>query len=484
MDLKTIGILISFICLLTTETKAQTDDQKVNRAVFNQIEYFFNAGQPDSIYALANEGFQAQISKAQLGGILGQLSSLGKIKDASIYKFENGIAGYKAEFDAETLSIILGVDSNRRYHTLAFQPYKQPGSNAQETEPTKDSIISNVETKSDLDLFVDSVARKYAKQNAAQSLAVAVIHKNKINTFFYGETSKGNQVLPDANTLYEIGSLTKTFTASLLADMVNKGIVNLEDSIATYLPDSVAQNPFIQKITFKMLANHTSGLPRMAENYNQYPDYSPNNPYAGYERKDLFAFLKNYQNEAEPGNVYEYSNVAYGLLGELLVEIGKKPYMQLINELILGPLEMKSTTDQIDKKNTNIAIPHDGSGQQVPFWDFKALSAAGSLKSNLNDMLRYTIAQLTYPESSIQQAMNLTKQFTFNVNPTSDIGLAWHMNMIEGLIYYHHNGATKGSNTFVGFVPDEKSVVIILSNSDLGVQGIGIELIEKVLTTK
>ncbi|MGH2623624.1 MAG: serine hydrolase, partial [Sphingobacterium sp.] len=219
MDLKTIGTLISFICLLTTASTAQSPDQKINRAVFNRIEYFFNAGQPDSIYALANEGFQAQISNTQLGGILNQLSALGKIKNASIYKFENGIASYKAEFDSETLRIILGVDSNRRYHTLAFQPYKQADSTGQDTEQTKDSIISNVETKSDLDLFVDSVARNYAKQNAAQSLAVAVIHKNKINTFFYGETTKGNQVLPDANTQYEIGSLTKTFTASLLADM-------------------------------------------------------------------------------------------------------------------------------------------------------------------------------------------------------------------------------------------------------------------------
>jgi len=484
MDLKTFGTLISFICLLATASIAQTPDQKTNRAVYNRIEYFFNAQQLDSIYALANEDFQAQISNTQLRGILDQLSSLGKINNASIYKFEKGIAGYKVEFDSETLSIILGVDSNRRYHTLAFQPYKQPNDNNPETALTKDSVISNVETKSALDIFVDSVARKYAKQNAAQSLAVAVIHKNKINTFFYGETAKGNHVLPDANTQYEIGSLTKTFTASLLADMINKGVVNLEDSIATYLPDSVAQNPFIQKITFRMLANHTSGLPRMAENYNTSPAYTPSDPYAKYTRTDLYSFLKNYQGTGEPGTEYLYSNVAYGLLGELLAEIGKKPYLQLISELILTPLEMNSTSDHIDKKDTNIAVPHDAKGQEVPFWNFQALTAAGSLKSNLNDMLRYTIAQLTYPETAIQQAMNLTKQFTFNVSPTSDIGLAWHMNMIEGLIYYQHSGATAGSNSFVGFVPDEKSVVIILSNANLGVEEMGIELLEKVLTTK
>src|SRR5690606_24885474 len=124
------------------------------------------------------------------------------------------------------------------------------------------------ETKSELDLFVDSIARNYARNEKAQSLSVAVIHRNKINTFFYGETRKGNNTLPDANTIYETGSITKTFTATLLADLVNKGQISLEESIATYLPDSVANNPALKDISFQMLANHTSGLPRLASNWN------------------------------------------------------------------------------------------------------------------------------------------------------------------------------------------------------------------------
>jgi CubicO group peptidase (beta-lactamase class C family) len=102
----------------------------------------------------------------------------------------------------------------------------------------------------------------------------------------------------------------------------------------------------------------------------------------------------------------------------------------------------------------------------------------------LNDLLRYTIAQLTFPENDVQRAMNLTKQFTFLVPPNSDIGLAWQMNMLDGVIYYHHTGATEGSNAFVGFVPDEKSVVIMLSNSSNQLGKIGTQLLEKVLTTK
>ncbi len=483
MNSKILGIftLISFLTI--SFSKGQSLEEKNNRAVFNRIEYFINSQQPDSIYQLANKDFQSQISRSQLTGILTQLSVLGKIKNATVFKYNRGVASYKTEFEQETMTILLGVDSTMHYHTLAFQPY-QGDAKADSAASAKKDIISNVKATNPLDNFVDSVARNYAKQGNAQGLAVAIIHKNKINTFFYGETDKGNNKLPDANTLFEIGSISKTFTASLLADMVNKGLVNLEDSIAKFLPDSIAQNPDIKKINFKSLVNHTSGLPALADNWNKGPKFSMDDPYAFYDRKQLFAYLKNYKAKGDPETEYAYSNLGFGLLAELIAIIQKKPYMQLVKESILVPLEMTNTSDKIDPKNKNIAPPHNKEGTKVSFWNFQAMAGAGALKSSLNDMLRYTIAQLTYPETDIQKAMNLTKQFTFFVPPNSDIGMAWHMNMLEGMTYYWHNGGTAGSSSFVGFVPDEKSVVIILSNSEIDVTQTGIQLLEKVLTTK
>lgn len=481
MNFKIRNILSILFLFSLQHVFAQSVDERNNRAVFNRIEYFINAEQPDSIYELAAPVFKQQITKEQLSGILIQLFSLGKVKNATQYDFNKGIAKYKTEFEKETLSIVLGIDSNMQYHTLAFQPYSGPKDAAVDT--SKKEIIANVAPKNPLDNFVDSVARNYAKQGSAQALAVAIIHKNKINTFFYGETDKGNNTLPDANTLFEIGSISKTFTASLLAEMVNKGQVKLEESIAKYLPDSVAQNPAIQKITFKSLANHTSGLPRLADNWKAAQKFSESDPYAAYDRKLLFGYLKKYQAKEEPESKYEYSNLGFGLLGELLSIIAKKPYMTLVKESILTPLEMTATADKIDPKIKNFAPPHDDSGNKVPFWSFQSMAGAGALKSSLNDMLRYTIAQLTYPETDIQKAMNLTKQFTFFVPPNSDIGLAWHINMLEGVNYYFHNGGTGGSSSFLGFVPDEKAVVIILSNSAKDVTETGTILLEKVLTT-
>src|SRR5690606_16667116 len=147
-------------------------------------------------------------------------------------------------------------------------------------------------------------------------------------------------------TLYEIGSLTKVFTASLLADLVVKEMIGLDDSIVGYLPDSVSANPALQGITFKTLANHTSGLPRMADNWNRVPGFDERDPYAAYDQKALFGFLKNYQASREPGEEYEYSNLGYGLLGELIAVISQKPYTQLLEETILVPLQLSNTSDK------------------------------------------------------------------------------------------------------------------------------------------
>lgn len=463
---------------LLQSTFAQSEDERKNRAVYNRIEFLINTQQADSIYSLAAPSFQQAISREDFINTSEKLFSLGKIQNSELDKFSKGTALYRVSFASTELGLALAIDSTMKFTGLMFQPIEP------KQGPKKEAVISQVETKNPLDFFVDSLARSYAEQQNAQSLAIAVIHKNKLNSFFYGETAKGNNTLPDGNTLYEIGSVTKTFTASLLADLVNKGTISLDDTITKFLPDSVAMNPALQKITFKTLANHTSGLPRLADNIDKNPKFNQADPYAVYDRKALFSFLKHVKPTREPEEEFEYSNIGYGLLGELISIISKKPYMQLMKEQLLTPLEMTNTSDKIDPKNKNIAKPYNKNGEEVAYWHFQALTSTGGLKSSLNDLLRYTIAQLTFPETDIQRAMHLTKQFTYFIPPNTDIGLAWRMNMLDDQIYFHHTGATGGFNAFVGFVPDEKAVVIMLANSELSVGELGKKLLEKVLTTK
>lgn len=470
-----------FMCTALTGL-GQTRTEEANRAVFNKIEFFINTQMTDSIYNLASEGFKEQVSKDQFAFMLQNLYQLGRITDVEVEDFKGQTATYRIYFTEERqLLAKLAIDSTYHYTTLAFTA--ADNSTKKVEKPEKEEVISQVETETPLDFYIDSVANTYIKKGNTQSLSVAVFHKNKYKTFLYGETEKGNNTLPTENTLYEIGSITKVFTATLLADLVTRDVIQLDDSITRFLPDSVSSNPSLKGITFKTLANHTSGLPRMADNWNRISGYNEKDPFATYDQKALFSYLKNHKASREPGEEYEYSNLGYGLLGELIAIICKKPYMQCLRETILTPLQLNNTTDKPDAKKQQTVLPGlDKEGNMTPLWNWKALIGAGGLKSNIRDLMLFAIEQFKMPENDLQSAMALTRQFTFFTPENMDIGLAWRISMIEdGIIYFHHTGGTAGSSSFIGLSPDTKTAVVILSNASESVHPISTEIMEKLL---
>ena len=461
---------------------AQSINEIKNRAVYNKIEFFYNAQLYDSIYNLASPQFKEQISAAQLTSIFSQLQSLGRIDEATLELFQNNIADYKLSLGEKSLSLQLSIDSSMHYTRLTLKPYVTKTIAKEEKQVP---IISKSAKDKPLDFFIDSIAQDFVRQKHAQSLAIGILHRNQSNSYFFGSLEKGIDTLADENTIFEIASLTKIFTATLLADLVDRQIISLEDSISKFLPDSVAANPAIQKITFKTLANHTSGLPRLPANLASAPGYKANDPYAHYDQKALFSFLKDFVQIREPEAEYEYSNVGYGLLGELIAIITKKTFQKSLEDVITGPLEMSNTIEKINPKVHSLIKVYNKDGEEVPQWSFQALAATGAIKSSVKDLLSFAKTHFEMPETDLQKAMALTRQFTFFNPPSTDIGLAWHMNMLEdGVIYYHHAGATYGSSSFIALAPDDKTAVVILSNSALDVSRIGIEILYRALITK
>ncbi len=472
-----------FLLLMCTALTGlgQTRTEEANRAVFNKIEFFINTQMTDSIYNLASDAFKEQVSQNQLTFMLQNLYQLGRITDVEVEDFKGQTATYRVFFtEGRQLLAKLAVDSTYRYSTLAFTV---ADNDAKEVEkPEKEEVISQVETETPIDFYIDSVANTYIKKGNTQSLAVAVFHKNKYKTFLYGETEKGNSTLPTENTLYEIGSITKVFTATLLAELVTKGIIQLDDPITPFLPDSVSSNPSLKGITFKTLANHTAGLPRMADNWNRIAGFDEKDPFAVYDQKALFGFLKGYKASHEPGEEYEYSNLGYGLLTELIAIVSKKPYTQCLQEIISAPLQLSNTTDKPDAEKQQTILPGlDKDGNITPLWNWKVMVGAGGLKSNIRDLMLFVVEQFKMPENELQNAMALTRQFTFFTPDNTDIGLAWHMSMMDGIIYFHHTGGTDGSSSFIGFSPDTKTAVVVLSNAAESVHPISTEIMEKLL---
>lgn len=472
------AIALLIVLLYGLHVFPQSTAENNNRLVYNRIEYFFNTQQADSIYAMATPAFQEAISPEKLTTVLQYFYNFGQIKNASPASFNGGIAGYNLTIGNRKASLLLKIDSTFHFDLFEFR-------DEEIATEKKENVKSLVVKTNALDEYIDSIAKTYIQQQHAQALAIGVIHRGKTNIFYYGETSKGDSLsIPKENTLFELGSITKVFTATLLANLVENNIIALDDSIVKFLPDSLAQNADLHKITFKELANHTSGLPRLADNLEKTPKFSILDPYAQYTRKELFSYLKNIKLESNPGEKFEYSNTGYALLGELIAIISKKTYSQYLTDVITNPLGMTNTGEKINPKTQHIAKVYNKAGEQVPIWQWQAFIGAGGLKSTITDMLRFAQTQFKRPEYPLEQAMSLTRQFTYYLPPATDIGLAWHMNMVNDVVQYWHNGATGGSSSFLALVPDTKSAVIVLSNSELSVDQISTQILHKVIDTK
>ncbi len=289
-----------------------------------------------------------------------------------------------------------------------------------------------------------------------------------------GSTVNGKPV--NGDTVFEIGSISKVFTSLLLADMVTRGEVSLDDPISKYLPATVkAPERNGKVITLRLLATHRSGLPRMPANFEP---RDPANPYADYSAERMLAFLNTVTLARDPGEGYEYSNYGAGLLGYLLARRAGLSYAALLRTRILQPLEMNDTAIVLyPVLQARFAQGHDAAGKPLPAWDFDALAGAGGIRSTVNDMLKFLAAQMGKKPTSLQAAMALSQQALFEAGgPNQQIGLGWHIASRYGTRIVWHNGATAGFHSYMGFT--DKEGVVVLANSQNNVDDIGYHLLE------
>jgi CubicO group peptidase (beta-lactamase class C family) len=314
--------------------------------------------------------------------------------------------------------------------------------------------------------------------------AVGVINKQQEQIFiFYGTKMLNENDPPDGNTVYEIGSITKTFTATLLAEMVLNGTVDLEDTVGQYLPAGQVTMPAYNgvKIYLKHLATHSSGIPKRPHDssYPVPPGYDPINSYAAYTAEHIYDYLTNYCTlTGTPGTVYLYSNTGGGLLGHTLGLVDGSSYEEILNNIILNPLGMNNTTVYITAtQNTNLAMGYSDNFEPRSNWDANDIfQGAGFIKSSLNDMLIFLKANMGLIENPLEDAIALTHQAHFNVGTVTyddrpgevfelTIGLGWHkLQDSEGRTYFRHGGSTNGQSAYIGFDLSNLTGVVILCN--------------------
>jgi serine-type D-Ala-D-Ala carboxypeptidase/endopeptidase len=282
----------------------------------------------------------------------------------------------------------------------------------------------------------------------------------------FGKLDNGKA--PDGDTVYEIGSVTKTFTATLLARAALSGRVALNTPVGQLLPDFKIPSRGGKEITLGDLAAQHSGLPRLPSNF--LPS-DPANPYADYDAEKLKAFLAGYELPRDPGASYEYSNLGLGLLGYALAQLDHTTYGTVVSQAILAPLGMTmSGTAFAADMRAHLAPGHDATGKTVKNWDLDALAGAGAIRSTGNDMLRYLKANMGIDESPLAAAMRFAQTQRSDMAKTVRIGLAW-MTTDKGIVW--HSGMTGGYASFLGFTADGRRGLVILTNTAASADDLG-----------
>ena len=467
---KTIITLVAAFLALTGFAQPGVKEGKALKKLSEQ----YNKGEYKALFEMLSDEFKAATSEKDITDFYANniRKSYGKI----IAWQDLGMGNFKVKMEHGMLDLALVANDEGKIGGMNWAP-------AEEVKPAKKTtpkiIKSNNKKTTKLERIIDSLATAHLQNPVNCGLAIGIIKAGKTTTYFYGATKKTGGLLPGDNTLFEIGSITKTFTGTILAHAINEGRMNLEDDITKYLPAGYDNLSFKGKgIKIKHLANHTSRLPAVPENMQNQKDFDKNNPYKNYSTEMLLDYLKTVTLDTFPGAINEYSNMSLALLGVILEGVYNKGYDELVSDIILKPLNMKSTVFKTPtptaKSPLKMASGYNGeTGVTTPVWDFQAFASAGGLKSTIGDMLKYLKANMDETNAD----MKLAHQTTYK-DATNEVAINWIIktNRDKHTLIWH-NGRTYGFSSFCGYVKEKGNGVVVLNNSGVNIDVLAVQLL-------
>ena len=453
---------------------AQVADLATHNALNDTLMQLFNKQAFEESYDLLSPAMQAQLPKTDWIGLLKDnlYQGLGKVAQTEYLERSRGMQQYKWIFEKSALQVSYVVAPTRLIEGLLFKPFVE--------KPKKRTVAaaSNNPLKTVLDKTVDSIALTFIAKSNTAGLSIGVCQNGQFFTYHYGEMDKKAPKLASDSTLYEIGSVTKTFTGTLLAQAILDKKIQLDDDIRLHLPEQYPNLEFKgQPILIKYLANHTSGLVSFpSEDISKQAGFDAANPYKNYTADMVLRFLHTVKLDTFAGIKSAYSNFATGLLGIILEKKYEMSYENLVQKYIAGPLSMDATKIKISATDSsNFAKPHDEAGNLSSYWDITGLGAAGAIRSTVSDMLKYAKANMEAPNP----AMQLAQKATFRDRPENEIALFWQLSTNKkGQLMTWHNGGTGGFTSFCGFVKAQNVAVVLLSNSANDVTQKGIDFLK------
>jgi D-alanyl-D-alanine-carboxypeptidase/D-alanyl-D-alanine-endopeptidase len=278
-------------------------------------------------------------------------------------------------------------------------------------------------------------------------------------------------------TRLEIGSVTKTFTATLLADMVVRGEVSLDDRVAEYVPGVPASRAG-EEVSLLDLATHSAGLPRVPREVFLPAILQSPDPYRSFDERRLEAAASRARPRSRLGEVARYSNFGFALLGRALGVAAGRSYAQLLAERILRPLGLEDTAViTLDEDDPRAARGHDAFAFGVPPWNLAAIAPAGGIVSTAADMERWVRAQMRPESTQLAEPIRMAHEPRVPLHVPalaqvlrsglsgSHVGLAWITTEVGERSVVWHNGGTGGFGSFVGFEAEAARGIVMLANS-------------------
>ncbi|UZO79489.1 beta-lactamase family protein [Aquimarina sp. ERC-38] len=444
-------ILVFVLALVVNFSFSQTEKSK-NKKVTEEFIKYYNANNYENIFSMfADVMKNASPINETTEFLKGLKAQAGKITNQEFLKYKNGtLASYKTTFENAVMVLNISIDHTSKINGLLVEPFGEPIN----TENVINNLTyeNSVLTKEQADLIFEKTKMF---PNHTQ-VSVAIIRDGKVD--YYGMHKKKDTIsnIDNHQSIFEIGSISKVFTSTLLANFVIAKKLKLNEPINSYLETTFNNNTVI---SFVDLANHTSGLPRLPDNLDL-TKVNPENPYRDYREKELTTYLTTYLTLSNKGK-HQYSNLGAGLLGYTLSKIGNDSYENLLQKKIFSKYNMQNSTADISKVKGDLVKSLYKKGKVIPNWEFSVLAGAGAIFSSVEDLSRFVVSQF----DPTNEELALTRTKTFEISNTTGIGLGWHiLKSKSDHLWYWHNGGTGGYFSSMVINTSLKTGIILLSN--------------------
>lgn len=348
--------------------------------------------------------------------------------------------------------------------------------------------LDHVPDGGNLEAAIDAEVLKFSGKVSAPGLVVGVYRDGRSLIKGFGTSGGEKHAVPDATTIFQIGSVSKVFTASLLQVLCDEGTLSMDATLGELIGKTVTLSPAARQVTLRQLVTHTSGFPRIPKPIEEQierlvgKDKVMLDPYSHLGTPLIFDYLAHTEDMNAPGR-FEYSNFGMGLLGHVLEMVTHREFESLVIEKVLAPLNMPDTRISLTHAMTdNLAQGYTEKGEPAPLWTFAALAGAGAFNANARDMLSFIRA-------NIEDKASITPSLHKMHAPQSggSTGIGWMQPTLLDRFFGNrtivwHNGMVGGYASYLSIDPHTRTGTVVLSNRALDVTMLGMMLTRQVRT--